>query len=91
MEINDELIGRILRQYDAFIESGVLDDVKVEGERKLFVQGYLCSIMQRENMQKTDDSLIRSQIIQTVPNTVNLFWSCLQAKASCIMETWPIN
>ncbi len=65
MEINDELIGRILRQYDAFIESGVLDDVKVEGERKLFVQGYLCSIMQRENMQKTGDSLIRSQIIQT--------------------------
>lgn len=65
MEINDELIERILRQYDAFMESGVLDDIKMDEEKKRFVQGYLCSMMQRDNMRKNDDSLIRSQIIQT--------------------------
>lgn len=65
MEINDELVERILRQYDAFMESGVSDDIKVDGEKKSFVQGYLCSAMQQKNMQRTDDSMIRNQIIQT--------------------------
>lgn len=65
MEINNELIERILKQYDSFLESGIGEDIKADGEKKSFVQGYLCSIMQRENVQKTDDNLIRNQIIQT--------------------------
>lgn len=65
MEINDELVERILRQYDAFMESGVSDDIKLDGEKKSFVQGYLCGAMRQENMQRTDDSMIRNQIIQT--------------------------
>ncbi len=65
MEINDELVEQILRQYDAFMESGIGDDIKADGEKKLFVQGYLCNAMQQENMRQTDDAMIRNQIIQT--------------------------
>lgn len=65
MEMNDELVERILRQYDAFMESGLGDDIKADGEKKAFIQGYLCSTMQKENIQRTDDAAIRNQIIQT--------------------------
>ena len=65
MEINSELINNILRQYDAYMESEVPSNIKLDEERKAFVQGYLCSAMQKENIQKADGNSIRSQIIQT--------------------------
>ena len=34
MEINDELVEQILRQYDAFMESGIGDDIKADGEKR---------------------------------------------------------
>ena len=65
MEINSELINNILRQYDAYMESEGPSNIKLDEERKAFVQGYLCSAMQKENIQKADGNSIRSQIIQT--------------------------
>ncbi len=41
MEINSELINNILRQYDAYMESEVPSNIKLDEERKAFVQGYL--------------------------------------------------
>lgn len=65
MKINEELVNNILRQYDTDMESEIPSHIKLDAEQKAFVHGYLCNAAQRENIQRTDGSLIRSQIIQT--------------------------
>lgn len=65
MKIKEELVNSILRQYDTYMESEIPSHIKLDEEQNAFVQGYLCGTAQQGATQRTDDSLIRDQIIQT--------------------------